>query len=180
MIPEFKTFSKIPRWNREIIITEKIDGTNCQILITEEGEIFAGSRKRWLTLDNDNFGFAAWVKEHEDALIEELGPGRHYGEWWGHKIQRGYGLNEKRFSLFNVQRWEEEDLKVCYIVPVLYRGILDCDMIGWCLENLKIFGSKAAQGYMNPEGIVICHVPQGNLFKVTLEKDNEPKSRKGE
>ena len=35
---EFIKFEKIARLNREIIITEKIDGTNAQICITEDGE----------------------------------------------------------------------------------------------------------------------------------------------
>ena len=49
--PEFKGFSKIPRLNREIIITEKIDGTNGQIYVPEDPTepIFAASRNRWLT-----------------------------------------------------------------------------------------------------------------------------------
>ena len=34
-----------------------------------------------------------------------LVPGRHFGEWWGSGIQRGYGLDEKTFSLFNAYRW---------------------------------------------------------------------------
>ena len=59
--PEFQKFPKIPRLNRGIIITEKIDGTNAQILITEDGQIFPGSRKRWLqqTGRGDNYGFRA-------------------------------------------------------------------------------------------------------------------------
>jgi hypothetical protein len=42
----FAEFPKMARLSRECIITEKIDGTNAQILITEEGEIYAGSRTR--------------------------------------------------------------------------------------------------------------------------------------
>ena len=35
---EFQPFPKIPRLSREIVITEKIDGTNAQILITDDGQ----------------------------------------------------------------------------------------------------------------------------------------------
>jgi hypothetical protein len=87
-----------------MIVTEKLDGTNAQVHITDDGRIFAGSRNRWITPDADNFGFARWVAEHEEEL-RALGPGSHYGEWWGSGIQRRYGLDEKRFSLFNVGRW---------------------------------------------------------------------------
>jgi len=35
----FQEFPKIPRLNREMIVTEKIDGTNGQIIITDDGRI---------------------------------------------------------------------------------------------------------------------------------------------
>lgn len=39
MTPEFKPFPKMPRLSRECIITEKIDGTNASILITEGKDV---------------------------------------------------------------------------------------------------------------------------------------------
>lgn len=79
---DFEEFPKIPRLRRGVTITEKIDGTNGQIFIDEEGNIKAGSRSRWITPEDDNYGFARWVAEHADEL-RELGHGRHFGEWWG-------------------------------------------------------------------------------------------------
>ena len=114
----FVEFPKMPRLSREIIVTEKIDGTNAQVYIGDDGTILAGSRTRWITPENDNFGFAAWVRDNTDELLK-LGPGSHFGEWWGAGIQRRYGLNEKRFSLFNVARWGEERPACCSVVPVL-------------------------------------------------------------
>jgi hypothetical protein len=181
--PEFKGFPKITRLNREIVITEKIDGTNAQISITEDGQIFAGSRKRYLTLENDNHGFAAWVHEHQDEL-RQLGPGRHYGEWWGQGINRGYGLKEKRFSLFNVERWIDDSGQLacpacCHIVPVLR---VDTTFNSACVHDtlsmLCEHGSLAAPGFMNPEGIVVCHVKSRHLYKITLENDDKPKGQK--
>ncbi len=103
----FMPFPKIGRLSRECIITEKIDGTNAQVNVCEDGTVMAGSRNRYLTRESDNFGFAAWVEEHQESL-RRLGPGRHFGEWWGRGIQRGYELSERRFSLFNVHRWDRE------------------------------------------------------------------------
>ena len=106
---EIEGFGKIARWNREVIVTEKIDGTNAQILVNDEGTDFrVGSRNQWITPEADNFGFARWCADNRDDLLK-LGPGRHFGEWWGSGIQRGYGLakGEKRFSLFNVSKWAE-------------------------------------------------------------------------
>jgi len=99
--PEFKEFPKMARMSRDVIISEKIDGTNAQILITPDGDLFTGSRTRWITPADDNHGFARWAEGNRDELLK-LGPGRHFGEWWGQGIQRGYGLKEKRLSLFNV------------------------------------------------------------------------------
>lgn len=110
-----------------------------------------------------------------------LGPGRHYGEWWGSGIQRGYGLpkGEKRFSLFNTTRWSEDAARpaCCHVVPVLYTGKFSTGEIDVCLALLADEGSHAAPGFMKPEGVVIFH-PQGNVgFKKTIEKDEEWKSK---
>ena len=34
---EFKPWPKTPRWNRQVVITEKIDGTNAAVGFTPEG-----------------------------------------------------------------------------------------------------------------------------------------------
>lgn len=177
-MPEFIEFAKMPRLSREIIITEKIDGTNAQICITEEGELFAGSRTRWITPDDDNFGFAAWCKANKAELLS-LGAGRHFGEWWGSGIQRKYGLSEKRFSLFNVIRWGDPEPRpaCCGVVPVLYRGIFDIESINESLILLAGQGSAAAPGFMKPEGIVVFHTAANLGFKKTIEKDDQPKSK---
>lgn len=129
----FEPFKKIPRLVRDMVVTEKIDGTNAQIHIVNiasnvsTGEsrawldfhslavngdlvMLAASRSKYLSLgrdgakDGDNFGFAKWVRENADELWK-LGEGRHFGEWWGLGVQRTYGMTEKRFSLFNTSAW---------------------------------------------------------------------------
>ena len=181
--PEFEPFGKIYRWNREWIITEKIDGTNAQILITEDGQAFAGSRKRWITPQDDNFGFAAWVEKNKGMLVDLLGPGRHFGEWWGKGIQRGYGCDGRYFSLFNVSRWRELPCLAgagdVLVVPELsvFMGTDVSEGIETILEGLQINGSAASIGFMNPEGIVALHVPSGALFKRTLKQDEEYKGK---
>lgn len=111
-LPEFKEFRKIARLNREVVVTEKIDGTNGLVWIGDEGAVVAGSKSRWLSPAEDNHGFARWVKDHADEL-RGLGPGYHYGEWWGAGIQRRYGLAQKCFSLFNVSRWGDFQTAPC-------------------------------------------------------------------
>ena len=189
--PDFEGFPKIPRLNRDVIITEKIDGTNAQIFISEDGKSMRmGSRKRWLTRDHDNYGFRAWARDHFEELLK-LGPGRHFGEWWGQGIQRNYGLDHKRFSLFNVGRWCERGQmpmagstfkyvpECCSIVPILRRHVpFTTVRVEECLETLLQYGSAAVPGFMKPEGIVIYHTAGNCLFKVTLENDEKPKGER--
>lgn len=177
---EFVAFPKIPRYSRTVVVTEKIDGTNAQIFIDEEGNIQAGSRSRWITPENDNYGFARWVEEHKSELLA-LGPGQHFGEWWGQGIQRRYDLLEKRFSLFNAGRWgpegSERDKRpaCCHVVPVIWQGNLRDFKPLDIIKSLKENGSVAAPGFPNPEGIVIYHSAARMLFKMTCEKDDQPK-----
>lgn len=176
---EFTKFDKIARLSRDIVITEKIDGTNGLIAIGEDGEFQVGSRSRWIypTKEKDNYGFARWAYEHKEELMK-LGAGYHYGEWWGQGIQRGYGLKEKRFSLFNTSRWLDDELRpaCCGVVPVLYTGGFDMVKVHNALNMLKVLGSMVAPGFMKPEGIVIYHTAANVYFKKTIENDESPKS----
>lgn len=176
---DFIEFGKIPRLSRECFITEKIDGTNGVIYIGEEGEFLVGSKSRWLDEHNDNHGFYKWAMENKSELIK-LGVGLHHGEWWGCGIQRGYGLKEKRFSLFNVSKWTDNDIrpKCCHVVPVLWHGTFDTDWVNTWLLNLEERGSSAAPGFMKPEGVVIFHTAGNLYFKKTIEKDEMPKGIK--
>ena len=194
---EFVEFNKIARLSRNCVITEKIDGTNGQIAITDDLQMFVGSRNRWLQPGADNFGFLAWAIEHRDELLT-LGPGRHFGEWWGRGIQRGYDQTQKIFSLFNTIRWcefgQEPQLipsgnpktepkyqqvlpACCRLVPVIYRGPFVTDVCEFALAHLEHYGSSAAPGFRDPEGIVIYHTASGVCFKKTLKNDESPKSK---
>lgn len=196
MTKTFIDFPKMARLSREIIITEKIDGTNSSVdiihkdaddffddpnIIAKIGDyhIRAGSRTKWITPENDNFGFAKWVKANAEDL-GNLGEGHHFGEWWGQGIQSGYGLREKRFSLFNVARWADDGKDqrpfCCHVVPVLYRGDFDMAQIYLQLHNLEKNGSVAAPGFMKPEGIIVWHTAANIGFKKTILKDEVPKS----
>lgn len=45
------------------------------------------------------------------------------------------------------------------------------------LEQLRTRGSVAAPGFMKPEGVVVFHTASQQLFKVTLENDDERKGK---
>jgi len=166
---------KIHRWSRPITVTEKIDGTNGAIMVHEDGSVQAASKSRWITPEQDNFGFARWVQENAEALAQHLGPGLHRGEWWGHGIQRGYGLpkGQRVFSLFNTTKWADLVGSALFMrsVPVLYKGEMSEDRILQALTRLRDEGSVAAPGFPRPEGIVIFHHHANICFKKTLEHD---------
>jgi hypothetical protein len=206
---EFTPWPKMGRLFRDVVITEKIDGTNAAILIKPLREvdhvsyedespnvfmdndpviysdddfvIFAQSRTRFITEEFDNYGFAKWVHNNGRNLALTLSTGRHFGEWWGNGIQRGYGLTkgEKRFSLFNTSLWQGHDLSLVEnldIVPVLYEGPFSTDVVLEQVEGLREFGSMAAPGYMNPEGVVTYMSSSNTCYKTTLVKDEIPKA----
>lgn len=174
--PEFISFRKIPRWFREIKILEKIDGSNGQIYVPEDSNepLLAGSRNKWITIEHDNYGFAAWVQSNSEEL-RTLGPGRHFGEWYGSKIQRGYGMVERRFVLFDTDKWSERRPSCCDVVPILSFGPNTEEHIFRCLEHLKSNGSALVSGFMRPEGVVVIHNASGHKFKILLEGDEHPK-----
>lgn len=203
---EFEGFGKMARLNKDAVYTEKINGTNAAVVIERfdpdntdlthqvdtvsiDGVLFtvwAQSRNRFITPGNDNFGFALWVHIYAVELVKLLGEGRHFGEWWGSGIQGGYGLpqSEKRFSLFNVKRWEHtlthleghENIPQLYLVPVLMKTLFSTETAAQCVEILRSVGSFASPGFMKPEGVVVFHTASGTLFKTFLENDDIPKS----
>lgn len=175
---EFPEFPKIPRLARECTITEKLDGTNALVRVHEDGECVAvGSRTRWLTIDDDNYGFASWCDDNLEEL-RKLGPGDHYGEWWGSGIQKRYANQPKTFSLFNTHRWNAENKPACCsVVPVLYQGIFSDQATSYAMDKLSMSGSAASPGCMRPEGIIIWHTAAQIYFKKTFDKDEEWKGK---
>lgn len=197
---EFERYGKTPRLFRDIVITEKLDGTNSAIIIQEhdpfEGDnahlavverdgmpyaIAAQSRNRLIVpgKTTDNYGFAGWVQQNAEQLFDLLGPGRHYGEWWGQGIARKYDMQSRVFSPFNVERYadlfEFVGDATLETVPVLYQGEFSEGAILRELQGLKDFGSQASPGFMNPEGICVYHTQSSQVYKVTL--DNQDKGK---
>lgn len=185
-VHQFTSFGKIPRWtNTTMTVTEKIDGTNAAIYLDDDGNIVCQSRKRIITPDDDNFGFATWAYGMHDALWGLLGPGLHFGEWYGKGIQRGYGLDEKRFALFNTHRHADLaqrktdlgltfDLSNVETVPVLYEGPLRTDYLETVITALAFSGSRAVPGWMDVEG-AMAYLSNLGYVKIPFD-DGTPKS----
>lgn len=210
---EFQKWPSIPRMNRPIIVTEKCDGTNAAVVIHHTDRkptpqldgtspehfphlrytvvddvvyyVAAQSRKKFVRpgKQTDNAGFAGWVWNNAQALTR-LGDGYHHGEWFGSKIQCGYGMTdgERKFMLFNSERWNSDTipdgLSEVGVLPsvVLYDGPFSEAEIVRCLSLLREQGSRLVPGFDKPEGIVVWHTAAQQTFKVLLENDHLPKS----
>lgn len=88
----FKRYQHIERFGTDEVLGEeigicyvfpKIDGTNSQCYLDDNGELKCGSRNRELTLDNDNAGFYNEMIKHDEikAYLEKHPTHRLFGEW---------------------------------------------------------------------------------------------------
>jgi len=206
---EFRSWGKTPRLFRDIVITEKIDGSNSAIIFEDVTlldvdlvpsdelivrgaylyRVGAQSKNRLITpgKTTDNYGFASFVYANKEELFDLLGPGYHFGEWWGEGIQKRYGDHVKSlryFSLFNTAKHKETEAffkdeagRVVTVesVPVLYEGEFSEQAIQDVLRDLNEYGSVAAPFHPNPEGIVVYHTQSKQVYKVT--RDNNDKGK---
>lgn len=203
---EFRSWGKTPRLFRDIVITEKIDGSNSAVIIEEhdptvgdnahvveveiDGKLYAvgaQSKNRLITpgKTTDNYNFAQWVEENAELLVQKLGVGHHFGEWWGKGIQKRYGdLDYRVFSLFNVHRYADvffrtEELNGTRVnvesVPVLYEGQFSEEAIHAAAKELLTNGSVAAPFAPNPEGLAIYHTQSKQVYKFTFDQNDKGK-----
>lgn len=195
----FQPFPKIPRLHGDVVVTEKIDGTNaCFEHVRGEACTLFGAcsrNRRLVTITvkdaapdhpevtwhgTDNYGFGAFVVRNY-ATLARLGYGNHFGEWYGEGIQRTYGLDHKRFALFREPKGglPQGIIGNVGVVPVLMTmEQFDTSALRELLIDLQLEGSRAVPGFMRPEGIVAWHARSGQLFKYTV--DAGPKGQKEE
>ena len=168
---DFEAWPKIPREVLgDVMITEKMDGTNACVII-QDGEIVGvQSRKRMLNLgkDSDNYGFAQHVFDNQEKFLA-LGEGRHYGEWAGLGIQgTPHCIPDKRFFLFNARRWGAHNTppEGIYVVALLYQGQYSASLVDTVMNTLKT--SSESQGY-KAEGCIVFFPRINAMEKHTFE-----------
>ncbi len=194
---DFVKYPKTARLNSPFDITEKIDGTNAAVLIRTVdlsfdewdpyvGDMFnldgqtyqvaAQSRTRVITPNDDNYGFAAWVSGNAESLVKDLGPGTHFGEWWGSKIQRAYGMTngERYFSLFDNKRYSPEiewgATEGLRLAPLMVmEDEFEFEYLEDSIQYLRDNGSTL-NGFDRPEGVVLHFHHNGTRFKYILDK----------
>lgn len=123
---ENKECSKEITFNR----TVKLHGSNAAVVLDiESGEVYAQSRNRIITPEDDNAGFAKYVEENKEELKgiiekytkyygDDTNPSHVviYGEWCGEGIQRGVAVNKlpKMFVVFDVRIVHNSNLEISF------------------------------------------------------------------
>ncbi len=147
---------------KEVVCTEKVDGTNARFGLVE-GQFLVGGRNIIFGPNDDPFGFHSWVIENDiEARVRRAFPDDPtvtiFGEWFGPGIQKGidYG-KERRFAGFDIcfgKNWADPyevheffakmDLPT---VPIVYRGPMEQEYI----DNLRGWTTRVG---MQKEGNV--------------------------
>jgi len=178
---EFKEFPKIPQFRNikkdlqylseknplsSFIFegTIKLHGTNAAVgYDAESGTIYCQSRKRIITPEEDNMGFAAWVMSEESLwkrYFQEVFYGESallFGEWCGEGIQKGVAISSipKMFVIFegycegweSVRAYPEVPLANTYNIYdfPLYTVTIDADSPELATERLRSFTEKVEE-----------------------------------
>lgn len=135
----------------------KLHGTNASVIVDESFNLYPQSKTRFLTVDEDNAGFAQYVQDYAnkfEAMAQEILenhpeaklPIIMCGEFAGGNIQRGVALNglPKFFSVFG------------------YGNITNNDSIEWLPFDHDI-------GQYSP---VIYNISQFGAYYVTIDPTN--------
>lgn len=118
----------------EIHVYPKIDGTNARVSLDQNLQLQVGSRKRIITPEDDNAGFAAWAMENAQRLadmIVGIADARGidprtltvYGEWLVPHTLKTYREDAwRKFYVFDVHVEDQG-----YLHPDLWQHIVDGD-----------------------------------------------------
>ncbi len=180
----YKKYPKTQRFEKlTYTLSEKVDGTQATIVIPTNPEcsLQAFSKNGPISVNKDNMGFAKFVLENEVEL-RKLGPGVHSGEFYGHKINRNYGLKTNKFMLFNAARYEKARMLQdagyhCFPTCVEVETIIEDNITVHNISNriairhfeLLEYGSFHVRGFMRVEGMIIRD-SMGRVFKHIIDK----------
>jgi len=128
-------FSEIA--GRHLVVTEKVDGSNCGISFSESGELLLQSRGHYLTGGPRERHFSelkAWAMTHREALWKALGS-RYimFGEWMAAKhtvfydklphLFLEFDIYDKQMNVFLATEGRRRVLAEVRVVPVSARWL---------------------------------------------------------
>jgi hypothetical protein len=118
----------------ECLIFPKIDGTNASVWMDSNGNICCGSRKRQISVENDNQGFAKFVEENKASFVEFfkwLPFCILYGEWLVPHTLKTYRKEAwRKFYIFDVFQSDR------FIHFDIYKERLESDFSG--NDNIEV------------------------------------------
>ena len=171
-VENWRKFSVLFEDGEDVVVTEKIHGANARFKMTNDGDMFCGSRTMWKKEHENDLWWKCldknrWIREfvtfHPDFTL--------YGELFGNvqNLKYGAGKNDVFFRAFDVWNnrenrflsWTELDniylpdgsklREEPYWVPVLYFGPYDKEMVrGLADGKSTILGAENIR-----EGIVV-------------------------
>ena len=159
----------------------KLDGTNAQVWLNEDGTIGAGSRNRTLSIHNDNAGFMNYIitDDRIKSFLEIYPDCTLYGEWLvPHSLKTYRDDAWRKFYIFDVfhrstqQFYEYESMKMMldnfkldYLAPIAIIRNGNREHYEKCLDK-NVFLIKDGMGV--GEGIVIKNYEWQNKFGNTV------------
>lgn len=196
-IENIKNFHTIFKTDDNIIITEKVHGTNFRvgnlkrpthyfwqrwiIKLLGEYEFVYGSHNVQLTNSNERFSFYGdnvYGQIAKRYKLAEIIPEDYilYGEIYGKKIQElQYGLSEIDVVFFDIKYKDkyldyDEFTKFCSernlpVVPLLFRGKFDNDMLVYCTNGQSILAKRNNKDQIR-EGCVVKPEKEENHNRV--------------
>lgn len=142
----------------------KLHGTNAAVQVLPDGTVLAQSRTGIITPENDNAGFARWVKNNEEAWRKAFevksnwdGSIHHvgfivYGEWIGPGIQKGVAVSEipkKSFAVFAARPFGKDGLPTDDLIvnpnglKLFVQDVPDTYAIPWYPQSIDIDWKKS-------------------------------------
>jgi RNA ligase (TIGR02306 family) len=182
-LESLRTFYSLFIEGEEVVITEKIHGSNARFLVSESGDLYVGSRTQFKQVD----GTTIWSRVARDYDLANKLQGTQgyvfYGEVFGNGVQDlTYGckngeLKLQFFDIFDSRRGvflsHDNMLEILNRVglesaPVLYRGTIERNHIETLAEQDSVYGGIR-------EGVVVRSVVErlsehkGSMMRTVLK-----------
>lgn len=180
-VERYENFFNVFKEGEEVIVTEKIHGSNLRVAKNDNNLLVGGHNWMWKETERNLYWKAIKQNGFDKILLEKL-PDKLilFGEVYGKKVQTlQYGLDTQKivfYDAFQNERYFEWDefLKLMKeidllnnIVPVLYRGGYDSNKIKELAQ-----GNTLLSGDHLKEGVIVKPVQErvdGKLGRVILK-----------
>ena len=151
--PIYNPHKKLPTINFKGTI--KLHGSNSAVNIDSNNNVTYQSRNQLLTIEEDNYKFAAWCSEREDAINKVLESAQQlskhidykhtlsvFGEICGQGVQKKVSISKlpKMFVIFSIKvKADDETIPSIYLDPGFETGFEQPDNQIYNINNFKSY-----------------------------------------